>query len=68
MLIDDLVTAYHDSGLSHAVLAARAGVDVNTVFRALHGHNCTLRVLEALATVLGLRIAAYPIDAVAPPE
>lgn len=47
-----LATAFERSGLTQELLARRAGVDVRTVRRVLHGDTCSLDTVQAVARVL----------------
>ena len=51
---EQLRLAYYRSGLTHAEIAARAGVAENTVGRVLTGRNATVETLVAVAVVFGV--------------
>lgn len=75
--VRDLCSALEDarcrSGLTQGQLAARAGVAVNTVHRAIHQGRVTLRTWVVLWTVLRREISdpakpPYVGDAAPPPS
>ena len=51
---EQLRLAYYRADLTHAEIAARAGVHENTVGRILAGQNANIDSVIAVASVLGL--------------